>query len=974
MKFLYNIQHTLFIFSLFLLLQACGGGATSGSGREDNTAGTVTLTSHNSGEEIIGTTNITWDNDEPNRSYVDIEFSNDSGTTYQIIENNIPDTGNYNWDTNTVKDCRKCRIRVTASDVVGNVSDAVESNQDFIINNVPQVLGIAYYTDKNGDGLPSDDTIIVPFDKKVNLLTSIASDVFEFPVLEDSIGSFAEIFVSKSNAKELIIKMNDIGIANYHLHIGGRFDTTKLNRTAPSGINLRKDISPGVIFAPDTGRTATVAESGIDILPTFSESQAINNNPTAIRTTSVALGDIDSDGDLDIVEGNNGANTIWLNDGVGTYTEDVSLGSSNTHSIALGDIDGDGDLDMVTANHSSSNKVWFNQGGIQAGSEGTFIDSGQNLGFGYHYSILLADVNKNGHLDVVIGTTGTASKIWLNNGTGTFTDSLQELGPDDSTRSIAVGDIDNDGDLDLVTGNNNQLSKVWLNNGSGTFTEDLNQSLESYRTYSVVLGDIDGDNDLDLILGNWAKESNIVYFNDGSGRFSKDTSQNLGTDYTETISLVDFDEDGDLDLIEGNTGNSIVWLNDGKGKFTKIDSGITGVRSSAFSYIISAAKNLVIGDVDGDGDKDIVSAGDTLPSKIWKNSLRHYNSFMQLSPQPIGDLNTQAITLGDIDNDGDLDIVKGNYLNTNKVLLNNNTGIFKEHEIQSTGTIYQTHSIELGDIDSDGDLDMVEGNFGQPNKIWFNNASGTFTEDSSQALGSTKHTNKIRLGDLDGDGDLDIVTANGFGTTSQPNSVFFNNGNGNFTESEQLGNNVTFSLTLADVDGDSDLDIIFGNSGLNQIWLNQGGIQNGIKGKFLEDLSQSLGGYNTYSIISSDVDGDGDIDFVDGNYNSANRVWLNDGTGQFTVTTQQLGTNKTNSIALVDIDNDGDPDIVEGNTTGQANKIWINNNKGMFYENLQILGDSYTESIALGDIDGDGDLDLVEGNGSQPSLIWLNDY
>ena len=144
MKTSHNIQRTLLLFTLLFLLQACGGGSSS-SNREDTSAGTVTLTSLNSGEEVIGTTTITWDNNEPNRSYVDIDFSKDSGTTFQSIKTNALDTGSYSWESNAVEDCKTCRIQITATDIVGNVSNPTSSSQDFSINNVPHVIGQALH-------------------------------------------------------------------------------------------------------------------------------------------------------------------------------------------------------------------------------------------------------------------------------------------------------------------------------------------------------------------------------------------------------------------------------------------------------------------------------------------------------------------------------------------------------------------------------------------------------------------------------------------------------------------------------------------------------------------------------------------------------------------------------------------------------------------------------------------------------------
>ena len=122
------------------------------------------------------------------------------------------------------------------------------------------------------------------------------------------------------------------------------------------------------------------------------------------------------------------------------------------------------------------------------------------------------------------------NRVYTNDGTGTFTDSAQELGSSYST-SVALGDIDDDGDLDMIVGNGiDQPNRIYTNDGTGIFT-DSGQALGSSDSTSVALGDIDADGDLDLVVGNQYFSPSRVYYNDGSGSFQDSVQEDLGYTY-----------------------------------------------------------------------------------------------------------------------------------------------------------------------------------------------------------------------------------------------------------------------------------------------------------------------------------------------------------------------------------------------------------------------------------------------------------
>jgi hypothetical protein len=334
-----------------------------------------------------------------------------------------------------------------------------------------------------------------------------------------------------------------------------------------------------------------------------------------LESDGVALGDLDGDGDLDAFIANGAwyaggrPNKVWLNDGNGNFTDSAqALGSSGSFVVALGDVDSDGDLDALIVNHPGTNNVWLNDG------NGNFADSGQALGSSY-FGGALGDVDGDGDLDAYITGASSPDKVWLNDGNGNFTDSGQNLGLSSPySWDVALEDLDGDNDLDAFVVNTSS-NKVWLNDGNGKFT-DSGQNLGTSDSRGVALGDLDGDGDLDAFIANGGRNlagsTNKIWLNDGNGNFT-DSGQNLGNYWSEDVALGDVDGDGDLDTVIANDLlPDNVWLNDGNGNFT--DSG------QQLGVIISSrSQDAALGDLDGDGDLDafIVKSG---ANKVFLNT------------------------------------------------------------------------------------------------------------------------------------------------------------------------------------------------------------------------------------------------------------------------------------------------------------------------------------------------------------------
>jgi hypothetical protein len=273
-------------------------------------------------------------------------------------------------------------------------------------------------------------------------------------------------------------------------------------------------------------------------------------------TVAIGLGDIDGDGDLDILSstsGNTVSNPILLNDGSGNFTlSPHDLGTAAAESIAMGDLDGDGDLDaaLVGRRTYGVQSIWLNDG------SGQFTSKSQTI---YGLDVELGDLDGDGDLDLFAAHSYDLPKVWINDGVGNFTAGATVTGNENSS-AVALGDVDNDGDLDALIGNYRAPNRIYLNDGLGTFTNS-GQSLttpgfeSSAGTRDVALGDLDGDGDLDAYAanGNFA-ERNLWWLNDGAGTFATRLEAPIASVST-AVALGDLDGDGDLDVMVGNDGN-----------------------------------------------------------------------------------------------------------------------------------------------------------------------------------------------------------------------------------------------------------------------------------------------------------------------------------------------------------------------------------------------------------------------------------
>jgi len=387
---------------------------------------------------------------------------------------------------------------------------------------------------------------------------------------------------------------------------------------------------------------------------TFTEQTEISL--AGVYNSSVAWGDYDNDGDLDILltgkSGSTGISKIYRNNGNNTFTEQsgISLTGVYYSSVAWGDYDNDEYLDILLTGQTNSNKPIskiFRNNGNNTFTEQTGISlKGVSEG-----SVAWGDYDNDGDLDILLtGATGSyndfISEIYKNNGNNTFArQGISLTGVHYS--SVAWGDYDNDGDLDILltgyaasygnTGSLNLISKIYRNNGNNSFTEQTGISLTGVGSGSVVWGDYDNDGDLDILFTGWEDYGIIIskiYKNNGNNTFTELTGISLMGVYGSSVAWGDYDTDGDLDILLTGCDKdykyiSKVYKNNGNNTFTE-QTGISlpGVYLSSTAW----------GDYDNDGDLDILLTGSTSSttriSKIYKNESYPINT----SPTSPGNL------------------------------------------------------------------------------------------------------------------------------------------------------------------------------------------------------------------------------------------------------------------------------------------------------------------------------------------------
>jgi hypothetical protein len=308
---------------------------------------------------------------------------------------------------------------------------------------------------------------------------------------------------------------------------------------------------------------------------------------------SVAIGDFNGDGNLDLAAANFSSNTVsvLLGDGSGHFAlaSSPAVGRS-PYSVAVGDFNGDGKPDLVTADS------WGGTISVLLGDgTGQFtLASSMNVG-SFPWAVAVADFNKDGKLDLVTANDFSGNlSILLGDGTGHFIRASFPVVP--SPSAVAVGDLNGDGRLDIAAPDANDGSVyILLGDGAGNFTLGSSPATGYYPS-SVAVGDINGDHKLDLAIANEYDGTISVLLGDGTGKFTLKSTAAAGAS-PFAVAVGDFNGDNNLDLAVANgviDGTVSILLGDGTGNFHLASSPAAG----------EIPYSVAVGDFNGDGKMD----------------------------------------------------------------------------------------------------------------------------------------------------------------------------------------------------------------------------------------------------------------------------------------------------------------------------------------------------------------------------------
>jgi hypothetical protein len=680
---------------------------------------------------------------------------------------------------------------------------------------------------------------------------------------------------------------------------------------------------------------------------------------------SLALADFSSDNHLDIVIANTKAGNVivFLGYGNGTFASQTtySTGSTSTpYYVVVADFNNDNISDIAATNFGTDNVfIFYGYGNGSFQLSRTYI-----TGFGSKpYGITTADFDNNKQLEIVVVLSAIADiAILTAYYAAEFANSNScSTGSAPQPLSVAVGDFNNDNRSDIVVANSGIDSLgILFGLENDTFGMEMIYPIgtNSHPQY-VITCDINNDNQLDIVSVNWKSNSFSIIMGYGNGTFAEQTIYSTGNMTNPcTIASGHFNKDKRLDLVVANEATDSI------GIFFAFNYTTFQTRVIYSSNDSLSPSGIVIGDYNNDNYQDIaVTFAETNKLGI----LLGYGNgnFTTMMTYSTGNgSQPSSIDAGDFNNDGQLDIVVTNYGTNNiGILLGYGNGSFADIRTYSTGDHSTPNSVTVGELNNDGRLDIVVANGGTNNiGVLLGYGNGTFSIVKKYSTGEGSVPYKVILGDLNNDGRLDIAVAS---LDARNVGVFLGNGDGTFGTQMIFSTDyytALYSITIGDFNGDNKLDIAAANEGAVGILFGYG------NGTFtaMSNYSTGIGSLPIY-VSTGDFNNDNHLDIAVANTGTNNVVVLfGFGDGTFLLG-NSYSTNPgslPNVLGIGDFNNDIRLDIVVGSMDSNNIGIFLGYGSEPFGAMTPYrTGDrSQPNSIAIGDFNNDSWSDIAVAN------------
>ena len=607
---------------------------------------------------------------------------------------------------------------------------------------------------------------------------------------------------------------------------------------------------------------------------------------------AIDAADLDGDGDADLLLALRGADKVVWYENLGgpnpsfAYHE-LTNQTDGAAAVKAGDLDLDGDLDVVIAAENTDTIAWFeNQGGLPLRFAPRVIRTASRLPspeLDFSRTVDLADVDGDGNLDVVYGSDEDGEIGWYENTGGSGPQFLLHVVSTavPHVKFVSAADVDSDGDVDLMAAAD-QTVMLFENDGGAPPSfgqQELAPAAAGARFVSTA--DVNSDGLLDLLSAS-QDDNRIVWYPNlmvhRSAYYAPQTRAVVAVGRQARMAYSgDLDSDGDTDIVS-IFGDQIRWhQND-------------GMQPPTFQeYIVDPAADggrwVHVADMDSDGDLDIISAATADNRVAWHEN--NGGATPAFTTRVISDSanGARAALAADLDGDGDQDVYSASH-GDNKIAwyenLDGRGGRFAEHVV-STEAMY-ARSVYAADLDGDGDLDLMSASQIDDEINWYRNNGGPSPSFTPYTVGYVDGAQHVYATDVDGDGDVDILAASEFDHTI---SLYENNGAPQpefaWRPIDQTANGV-HAVYGDDLDGDGDIDLVAAIEKLNAFkWYENNGQQ---PAQFTPRLVYDRA-LAAHGVHADDIDGDGDSDLIGISRDDGVVAWFENRGGNYAVGVEQ---------------------------------------------------------------------------------------